>query len=815
MKRKLLSLLLCLCLLLSACGGPGQGSTAGTTVPTVGELTYTITLLSDRGSPIADVVLQVYADSEMKDLICVERTDPDGKISFTASPEGCTASFYAVPDGYIAQDSYAVNNTNFEIVLTSTMIVPDENTRLSLGDPMCYLEFTAHDGTVYKLDKLLEHKKAVVLNFWYLNCNPCKEEFPYLQQAYAMYSSDVEVLAMNPVDKDSAAIAQRQQEMELTFPMGTCGKEWESIFSLLGYPTTVVIDRFGMISFVHSGPITDTMAFADLFAFFTADDYTHTVVEELSNITIPYGCEERPFEISGVEEFTATVEPGKLTYYDLYRMVDIILTIEATDAYVIYNDVTYSGVDGVIRVDLSVADMYTPAKLQIGTIGSDSQELKVKLTSRPGTIANPHPLQAGTFTTSVAAGNNQGVYYLYQAAEEGTLELQCISATAGVAYEYVIYNLTSGAYANLLSSDGNNTLSVAVSAGDQVQISVAAVSDAQGNLYPAAEFETAVAFTGKNTKPPVVDPDPQPPTEPSEPTEPTIPIDPNREINKGMEYTELYVGNAYHILEGETAVELHIGAETYFFFTPTQAGVYKFTASSPISYYGTNTSFIWDQTGTLEDFANNTFTINIKESNLGASYLLAVTAEEGVWEGIISVTRISGPVLDETDAPWTEYKPTHTPNPDFAFQNPDGKELTYVDVSGNSADYAIYRDADGFYHLGSSSGPMVYVDLGEFAPYLSISTMLGTTGLKKYFYDDSGKFLKKEDYTACMLAYVDCMDDKTGLYPLTDDLIYIFKEYGESVGWWTNTPTSSYLFHDVSNLNTDIAWMFACCFIAE
>ena len=815
MKKSYISLLLCLCLLLSACGGPGQGSTAGATLPTSGELEYTVKLLSDRGDPIPDTVIQIYSDSALTDLICVERTDAEGKIRFTASSGGCFAALYSVPNGYSAQDSYAVDHASYEIVLTSTMVIPDENTRLHLGDPMCKLEFTAHDGTAYSLTALLEEKKAVVLNFWYLNCNPCKEEFPYLQQAYAMYSSDIEVLAMNPIDKDNSAIAQRQQEMELTFPMGTCGMEWESIFGLQGYPTTVVIDRFGMISFIHTGPITDAMAFADLFAFFTAEDYTHTVVEDIASVTSPYGSEERPYEISGVEGFTAKTEPGKLTHYDLYRVVDIVLTIESTDAYVVYNGNTYNPVDGVISIELSVPDMYTPAKLQIGTNASTSHELKVKLTARPGTMANPYPLQEGTFSTTVDAGNDQGVYYLYQATEDGTLKLECVSVTLGIEFEYVVYNLTSGAYANLQSVDGKNFLSVDVAAGDTVQISVAAISDTEGNLYPAAEFETAVTFTAKNEEPPVVDPDPVPPTEPPEPSEPTVPVDPNREINKDMEYTELYVGNAYHVTTGTTDIELHVDKETYFFFTPTQAGVYQFTASSPISYYGTNTSFIWDQTGTLEDFADNTFTLNIKEGNLGAAYLLAVTAEVGVLDGTITITRLDDPILDETDAPWTEYEPTHTPDPDFTFLNPDGKELTYVDVGGNSADYTLYRDASGFYHFGSETGPMVYVDLSENSPYLSLSTMIQTTGLRKYFYDQNGNFQKKEDYTACVQAYVDCMDEKTGLYPLTDDLIYIFKEYGESVGWWIDTPTSSYLFRDVANLNTEIAWMFACCYIAE
>lgn len=810
MKKNLTSavcLVLSLCLLLGACAKPAEPT--GTTPPTAGgNVPHTVKLTSDTGKVLPNVGIFIYADAAMEDLVAFERTDANGCITFSA-PEGTyTAVLKDVPAGYNAAASYPITETNASIVLSGTLFAPDANTRLGLGDMMCEMNVTAVDGATYTLSQLLQEKKAVILNFWFLGCNPCKAEFPYLQQAYDAYSADIEVLALDPVDASEAAIAQRQAELELTFPMVSCDPMWADIFSVNAYPTTVVIDRFGIISLIHKGSITDAQTFMDIFAFFTAEDYTQTVVTDLDQILIKPGTEQRPIELSGVEEFNVSLRPGALTWYHLYKVTDVILTVEDPNAYILCDGVKYEPQNGVITLELSVPDMYTPIALQFGTTAATEQTLTVKLTAKPGTVGNPFPLSTGSLTTDIAKDNNQGVYYLYSASENGNLTVSFTGGTQGVSYEYVLYNLTSGAYVNMRSENGETSLSVAVSAGDSVQLTIAAVSDAQGNLYPAAQFTSKVSFEKQETvvTPPVVDP--TDPTDPTEPTEPA-PTEPEREINTGMTYDELYVGNAYHIGTGETPVELLYYDITYFLFTPTQAGKYQFSATAPLTYYGSNTFFISDQTGTLADFANNTFTLSIKEGNIGASYLIGVTGSKTVPTGTVTITRIGDPDLDVTDYPWIEYVGTHTPAKGFAVE---AGTKTYVDVAGSTAAAAIVKGSDGLYHLGTADGPIIYLDLGPNAKYLSLSEMIATTGMKKYFYNADGSFQKKEDYTQCIQNYVNCMDENTGVYPLTDDLIYILKEYGEYVGWWRNDSQSSYLFSEVSGLNTEIAWMFACCY---
>ena len=159
-----------------------------------------------------------------------------------------------------------------------------EGVTFKRGDVFADMSVTTPDGTTYKISEILKEKKAVVLNFWYINCGPCQMEFPYMQDAYETYQDKLEILAVNPYDGTDATVAEFQQKYELTFPMAVIEEEWAQYMGLQAYPTTVVIDRYGIVSFVHVGMITEVEEFNKLFEFFTADDYEQTVIKNIGDI---------------------------------------------------------------------------------------------------------------------------------------------------------------------------------------------------------------------------------------------------------------------------------------------------------------------------------------------------------------------------------------------------------------------------------------------------------------------------------------------------------------------------------------------------
>ena len=278
------------------------------------------------------------------------------------------------------------------------------------------------------------------------------------------------------------------------------------------------------------------------------------------------------------------------------------------------------------------------------------------------------------------------------------------------------------------------------------------------------------------------------------------------------EKMELYVGDAPILSLGGTYVTLQANAMNYFVFVPEVSGTYKFTTSDPeavLSYWGGSTAFIQDVTGGT-DYKDNAFTQNIKDKNLGGVVILGVTGAE---DCIVEISRTGDAVLDETDIEPEIYEAKTAPKA-FTLSAPSGT-LKYVDLTAEQAT-AVYSEADGYYHLNSAEGAVLYMNLGENAPYISMYKMLGFTGiggtsLNKSFYDENGEFVKKEDYTACMSSYVECIDEKTGLYPLTEDLIYMVQNGGEFKGWW-DAENPSYMFAELEGFNPAIGWMFAVCY---
>lgn len=491
-------LLVCLVVSMVACvsqGGkdPTEDSATAGTDATAGDVTYTITVKSEGGLPLEKLGVYIYTDSTLQELVWFAKTGADGVVTFTdAASDSYVAVLADVPEGYGAEEMYAITGEATEIVLAADMAEGDlSKITYKLGDVMQDFSVTAPDGTVYTLSQLLQEKEAVVLNFWYLQCNPCKAEFPYLQEAYEKYAGQIEVLALNPVNSDNDEIAAFQNEQGLTFPMAAADPNWEKAMQLKAYPTTVVVDRYGNISMIHEGSVTDAETFERIFAFFTDDAYEQTVVEsleQLPELEKPGSNADDPIELGGVTSFEVTCAPGQLVYYNLYKVDKMYLSVSSADAYAVYKERTYEPSNGRFGFTLSTPDTYTPAQVVFGNSGSQDITFTVRLSPLSGSVNNPYTMPLDEqFTTQIYAGNDQGVYYTYKATEDGVLTVQCLSATEGVTYDYSLYNLSTYAMRTMLS-DGDkdkDTVSINVSAGQTVQVIISTLPD-KTNTYPSA-----------------------------------------------------------------------------------------------------------------------------------------------------------------------------------------------------------------------------------------------------------------------------------------------------------------------------------------
>ena len=286
----------------------------------------------------------------------------------------------------------------------------------------------------------------------------------------------------------------------------------------------------------------------------------------------------------------------------------------------------------------------------------------------------------------------------------------------------------------------------------------------------------------------------------------------------GEESTTLFVDGeecaAYSVSAGGTYVPVKAGVRNYFLFTPTEEGTYKFSVDNSalnLGYYG---SPYFVQSTSAMEVVDNTCSISISKSILGgAVYVIGIDGTDADTNCILSILRTGAPEHNVADEPWTEYQTTAVLAP-YTLKVPAGKSLLYIDITAETAKHEfVFNEADGYYHLDTADGPVIHVHLAKGAPYVALQTVIqgdgsmGGAPIRKYFYNEAGEFIKKEDYTNILVDYFENMDPDLGVYPLTDDLIYIIQN---GCGSWWDSDSPDFIFEDS---NPDLAWMFACCWV--
>lgn len=293
MKRfyQTVALLLAL-LLLAGCAGPvtsptEPSATAPTSAPPAAKGPYSVTVTTRGGMALPGIDVYVYADEGMTDLIGSGATNEEGTASMELPKGGdYFIELGGLPKGYEAEESYRFTGNAAAITLTSSLIEGENlsGASLGVGDVMYDFTVTTPANEKVTLSEMLAEKKMVVLNFWYTTCTYCVAEFPFMQQAYDKYAEDVGIIALNPGMDDATAISLFQSQHGLTFPMAECPAAWSATFGISGYPTTVVVDLYGVICLVEAGGITSLRPWECMFDHFTAQDYDQTLYAALSEL---------------------------------------------------------------------------------------------------------------------------------------------------------------------------------------------------------------------------------------------------------------------------------------------------------------------------------------------------------------------------------------------------------------------------------------------------------------------------------------------------------------------------------------------------
>lgn len=279
---------------------------------------------------------------------------------------------------------------------------------------------------------------------------------------------------------------------------------------------------------------------------------------------------------------------------------------------------------------------------------------------------------------------------------------------------------------------------------------------------------------------------------------------------EGTELAEYEVDYETQLVIGENALTLLTTATTTIYeFSPEEAGIYQFAADDAnalVGYWGAGSHYVGDQT------ENKTNTLEYTLTNAGPSIMVGIS---GVESCTLTVTRLGDAVV-EPSYEKVDYTNVVTPE---AYTMPEAAtDLVYVDVTDDVADAAVLVE-DGYYHLNTADGPILFVDLGYNAPYgARLANAAGYGSVKVSEYDENGKVVKVVNYLPAIEAYQACVASATvgeteaSLYPLTEDLMIMYQKIGADKGWYdADTITGFFLFEGYT-IDEETAWLFSCCY---
>ncbi len=272
-------------------GNGNENEDPGEVAPS--EYVYKIRTQSEGGFGLRQIEVTLY---EGDTKVAAVSTSSEGDAFFTteevSTPGNYRIELSNVPQGWrvkngdVTYQTSTVSGSNITINFTASLITDGEKTSASyykLGDVAHDFSAVDSTGKTYTLSEILTEKKMVMLNLWATWCGPCASEFPPMEQAYKMYQDDVEILAFSTDSSDTQTKVQNYKiGKELTFPMFGSPDSTpvaNDYYDNNGVPVTIIIDRYGVISYKHTGNMVAISDFTSLFDKFVGDDYVQTVID--------------------------------------------------------------------------------------------------------------------------------------------------------------------------------------------------------------------------------------------------------------------------------------------------------------------------------------------------------------------------------------------------------------------------------------------------------------------------------------------------------------------------------------------------------
>lgn len=264
------------------------------------------------------------------------------------------------------------------------------------------------------------------------------------------------------------------------------------------------------------------------------------------------------------------------------------------------------------------------------------------------------------------------------------------------------------------------------------------------------------------------------------------------------------------------------GQSSYYLFYARTPGVYSVSLASndtdmTVGYYGMP-MFVTNTHCADGDYDGRSFEIIVQD--ITTPYVFGINATKNA-TAHLTIERTGDAPFNPTMAEWTEVKaPEDIPKCDTT-----GKTLVDLDIADSTLTVSL--GDDGYYYTGD--GKLVYIRITsvtghsyvnedqQLQPVLggSLALLAGHVdqnvgiNIGGYVYDENGNFVNKYRYNEMIKAYMEKVDAKYGVVPLSEDLARCIKQHGGSNDWFNPNNPGAYLFSEI-DVYTENAWLFLC-----